>query len=869
MIGINENIYQLLKAKYGSNEITKQKKTSALELFLHQFKNPLIYILLVIALITLLLQEYVDTVVIIVVVLFNSIIGFLQERKAENTVAALKELIHPRCQVRRNGENISVASKDLVPGDIVQLEAGDIVPADGIVISSKNLQIVESQLTGESYPVKKFAADRNMIEKILATYMSADSKFENVEELVDTVSTQMEQMPSEQILYQTTSVAVGKAELFVAKIGMATRVGNVSKIVLSQVKDATPLESKIKKITKIVVFLSLFSILSFVVLGAFRGYGFEDLLLTSISLGVSAVPEGLPVVVTLTLAIGAWRMGRKGAVLKNLTSVSTLAGTDVICTDKTGTLTKGELTLNKIYLYDEIVKGDKNQEFYHQAMSFGMLCNDTTTMDGKYVGDPLDVAIVESGVKYGINFEDLQSQYTRLDEIPFDSKQKYMVTLHRASTSNLLVIKGAPEVLLNLCDFENAEDRGKISEFVNTLNEKGLRTILLATRHSDESLIGENISNLSFVGLYEFMDPIRKDARQAVGLCKLSGITPVMITGDHIKTANYVAREVGIIDSNEDISLLGEEVANMDEDKLKTILSNVKVIARADPEVKMMLVDMYQDKGSIVAMTGDGINDAPALTAADIGIAMGKTGTDVARESSDMVITNDKFSVIVKGVEEARVVFENLIKVILYLFSTSLSEIILILLAIFLGYPLPLVAVQLLWLNLVTDGFLDVALATEPEEEGIMKFKPFRYTKNLLQKRHFLRIAFLALIMGLGSLGVFIYAKDSFMGIEKARTFVLVVMAAFQWFNAFNVRCERRSVFQKGIFSNKALLLALVVVVLLQLMIVYIPFFHKYMYTTYLTPSQFGIGVLVGSSIFVFEEIRKIIVRLVSPNELE
>lgn len=864
LFGLSNNQIETQRKIYGTNELKTKSKLNGLIRFLNQFRSPLIVALIIIAIITFLMHEYADTIVIMAVTIFNSIIGFVQETKAENTISALKNLIKQKAKVKRNGEVVNIFASELVPGDLVLLESGDAIPADGIFLHSKNLQIVESQLTGESFPVQKKSVSRSIIDQVEGIYKSSrNNEKENlIDKLVKVLSAS--KFEEHEYGYQSTSVATGRAEMFVLKTGMSTRVGQISKTVIEQVKQSTPIEKKLKKLTHIIIRIVLVCCLIVFGLGLMQGMSPIEIFKIAISLGVSAIPEGLPIVVTLTLAIGAWRMGKARAIIRNLASSSTLAGVNVICTDKTGTMTEGKLTLSDIITLGEIENSQQDEKLNFnnpeekQALLYSTLCNDGfISTDGNEFGDPLDVSLLKSAKQHKINFVEYKNKYLRIDEQPFDSQIKYMGTLHKYENDNLLIVKGAPDVLLDKCVFKNAETKGKIVDFIEKLNQKGLRTILLATKRTTSYKIAETgIDRLEFGGLFEFIDPIRKDATKAVSICRNSGIAVVMITGDHISTAKYIAEKSGIFDPNKDVALLGSEVEIMSDSELESKLSSIKVVARATPEGKMRLINAYKKSGNIVAMTGDGVNDAPALTSADIGIAMGIAGTDVARESADMVLTDDNFATIVKGIEEARVVFENLKKVIIFLFSTSFGEIITITVAIIFGFPVPLLAAQILWLNLVTDGFLDVAIATEGKEDHIMKYNPSRYSKRILDSGHFTRIIILGIAMSIGAIVFFAYAKANY-GIDEARTMTLLVLAAFQWFNAYNVRSETKSIFQMNLFGNKALVLAFITVVILQILAIYHPIMQPLLKTTHIEPYSWIFALIVGISALATDEARK------------
>jgi Ca2+-transporting ATPase len=550
-------------------------------------------------------------------------------------------------------------------------------------------------------------------------------------------------------------------------------------------------------------------------------------------------------------------MGRANAIVRSLPSVSTLAGVDIICTDKTGTLTDGILTLKEI-VPGNVSSGSNEEkttmEYIREAIT---LCNGAELdKNNEGIGDTLDVAILKDNYKYGINHEDVRDAYKEVDNIPFDSEYKYMGTLNELNGGRKMIVKGAPDVLIERCSL-NKNDFDSLSLEIEKHNSNGLRTILVCEKQTDSDSIGhEDINELTYLALLVFEDKLRPNVKESVEISRRAGIRVLMITGDHLMTAKYIGKASGIYNEKTDIALSQDDIENMSNSELRETLPNVSVIARAKPEVKMRVINIFKEQNMVVAMTGDGVNDAPALTAADIGISMGKIGTDVARESSDMVLTDDHFETIVQGIEEARVVFENLRKVIAYLFSTSIGEVIIIIAAISLGYQVPLIAVQILWLNLVTDGFLDVAIATESKENEIMNYSPKRYFGRILSIPHYARIIFLGVIMALGSILVFIFLRENYE-IGVARTGTLIAMAAFQWFNAFNVRSEDKSIFKIGVFKNKFLLLAISIVVILQIAAVHLPLMQGLLQTESVDLYIWIGGIIIASSIVFIEEGRK------------
>ena len=850
---------------WGFNEIVSIQRFANLKRFLKQFKNPLVYVLIILGIITLLLNEIIDTLAIAAVTIIEVIAGYIQETKAENALSALKKLVKPKAKVIRLGVMKEIPAREIVPGDILSLDTGDIVPADGIIVYSKNLQVTESQLTGESYPVDKTAIPQEHMLQLNRIY---EDKSHPVKQEIAKISglmselTQKFKTPNNQ-LFQGTFVTTGKGLMVATQTGKNTEVGKISTIVLKQVKNPAPIETRIVKLTKVIFISVILVCLIILILGLLKGFSSIEIFRTTISLGVSAIPEGLPIIVTLTLAIGVWKMGKANAILKNLASASTLAGVTIICTDKTGTLTEGHLIHSDIYTLNELVSGEKqplNTDNANEknAMVLSILCNNAViSSKDSYLGDPLDQALLYNARRFGLDPEQLQLEHERLDEIPFDSSYKYQATLNTFADSRKLIVKGAPEILLEKCNFDDESGKNLVQAQVEKINRSGLRTIIIAEKtFAGNELTHKDIAGLKFIALLEFIDPMRKEVPAAISACKQAKIKVIMITGDHLATAKYLAEISGIFNPATDLALTGAELEQMNQQDLIRNLNRVTVIARANPKAKMRIINAYQQHRRIVAMTGDGVNDAPALTTADIGISMGKIGTDVAREASDMVLTDDNFATIIKGIEQARLVYENLRKVILFLFSTAIVEVLTIILSLLAGLPLPLVAVQILWLNLLTDGPLDVALATEKKEGDLMLHAPGRYTGQLLTSRHYLRILFLGVVMTFGSVLVYIYLLENF-SIPVARTAILLVLALYQWFNVYNVKSEVQSVWKSGIFNNKAINYSIIAVLVLQILAIYYPAFQVILQTTPLPMEMWILAFMVGFTIIIAEELRK------------
>ena len=801
---------ELLKI-YGKNMLEESKKITLLEQIFNQIKNPLILVLLVVVTISLLLKEYGDAAIIGIVLVFNTIIGIIYESRANNAINSLKQQLAPQCKVYRDGKIVILNAAELVPGDVVSVTSGDRIPADGELIFAQSLEINEAQLTGESFPVYK------------------DEKEKNV--------------------FLGTLVVKGKGEFLVKNTGMETKLGEITNLVTNNERISTPIEKKFEILTKNILYIVLAICVGIFILGVSLGQELKTVFETSIAIALSAIPEGLPVVVTLTLSIGVFRMSRKNALLRNLASVSTLASVDVICTDKTGTITEGNIIL------DEIIENSDQKNSHLDPIELGVLCNDATLQ----IGDLLDISILKYAQRNNLNFEELRQKYKRLDEIPFDSSYMFQATLHTSANKNLLVVKGAPDVLI-----KKLNDKEKILDFIKNKNkvlgEKGKRIILICSKEiSSTSIDQKDINKLNFEALLVFTDPLRLDVADAVERSKQSGLKTILITGDHPTTAKNIAISAKILNSSTTKNIItGKELKDFSEEDLKNKILDIDVIARADPMDKVRIIKAIQANGLTVAMTGDGVNDAPALVNADIGISMGENGTDAAREASDMVLLDNRYATIINGIEQARIVFENLRKTTSYLFMTSFGEILTIVLAIIIGLPLPVTAAQILWLNLITDGFLDVSIATEGKHGDLLRFKIAKYKENIVSKLMLFRIFYLGTIMALGSI-TFFYFNLQNHSLAVAQTSAFIILAIFQWLNAFNARSSDLSIFKIGWFTNKYLFAALGVVILLCIAAVYTPFLNLILGTVPVNLDIWIWALGFASIIIVAEELRKLV----------
>ena len=710
--------------EYGPNRLAVGKKASRLKILIHQFQSPLIYILLIAAVVTVFLDEYIDTGVIMAVVILNAIIGYIQEFKAEESIGALKKLTVPKARVLRDGTEKEIDSDDLVPGDIVLLSSGSKVPADLRLFRVIELRVDESLLTGESVPDEK---------------ITASIKEDNL-------------IPGDQknMAFMGTIVVSGRAKGVVVETGQRTALGQIAEEVREVAGVKTPLQEKFEKFAKFIgLFVLAFSAL-ILIAGALLGGTLSEMFIVAVATAVSAIPEGLPVAVTIAMAIGVSRMARRNAIIRKLPAVETLGNTTVICSDKTGTLTKNEMTVRLVYdgshIYEvtgggydprgeilrdkvPITKGERKDLI--RMLRTGLLCNESNIYEEhdqyKVDGDPTEGALIVSATKAGLNAEEEKESYQQIAMIPFESERGYMATLHRHRSKKVIFVKGAPEKLLDMCVRHLPKGCPKIKEIDHVSNEfakEGLRVIALAYKDAPldmEELTHEDIhDDLIYAGLQGMMDPPRDESLSAVDGCKIAGIRTIMVTGDYAATAVAVSQKLGITGDKPDV-LEGKEIESMDDEELITRTKNVSVYARVSPQHKLRIVQQLVSHGEVVAVTGDGVNDAPALKAAHIGIAMGRKGTDVAKESSDMVVTDDNFASIVHAVEEGRVVYDNIRKVTLFLVSCGIGELLAIVATILMKLPIPYIPAQILWLNLVTNGFQDVALAFEPGEKGVIK----------------------------------------------------------------------------------------------------------------------------------------------------
>jgi calcium-translocating P-type ATPase len=836
---------------FGPNALPEMARASLLSLFFRQFKSPLIYLLLLAAAIALFLGEVSDAVVILVVVTVNALIGMIQEGRAVRSLESLKKLSAHKARVRRGGKEAMIESRQLVPGDILLLSAGEIITADARLISSYALEVSEAALTGESAPVSKTTLD-------LAPETPLADRRNSV--------------------FSGTHVTAGRAVAVVCATGIETEVGQIARLSTEGEDVKTPLERKVTQFSHFIILASAVIFALIMLLGLWRGLEFSQILMIGISQIVSMVPEGLPVAMTVALAVGVTRMSKRKAIVRKLSAVETLGSTNVICTDKTGTLTRNEMTVQEVFLpgqgrktlgSDPVHAGEK--VLWPEAlMRVAVLCNDSQSNGD---GDPTEIALLRFAEKSGVDVEVLRQSHRRYDEIPFDPAVKLMVTEHRDRGEPVLLLKGAPERLLALCgkirlegqDVELDEARKQELETAgNAMAEGALRLLAFAEIRGVSLSETRDLTQMKdkavHLGLIGQMDPPREEAYRAVRECQEAGIRPVMITGDHEKTGHAIGKMLGIVRPGDRV-IGGQALERMSDQELSRSLHDVAVFARVHPAQKLRIVRAFQAAENVVAMTGDGVNDAPALAKADVGVAMGRTGTEVAKEASKIVITDDNFATIVDAIREGRIIYRNIKKLILYLFTTGLSEIAVLMGALIFGYAPPLAAVQILWVNLVTDGALTFTLIMEREEGDEMRRPPTRLAEPLINASMIRRMLVLSPAIAASTMGYFFYAMWAGHSALEIQTGTFTVLVVCQWFNVFNCRSETQSAFKMNMIRNKWLIGGLLVGNLLHAAVVFTPALNQIFYTTPIPLSEaFLIGGFASLVLWV-EEIRKFFVR--------
>ena len=836
--GLAEEEAKKRKEQNGPNKLKEKPKENIIIRFIKQFNDFMIIILILASVISAIVsymqgeKDYLDSIIIIAIVIFNSIMGLVQESKAEKSIENLKKLTPQVTKVIRNGIMQNINAEDIVIGDLIELDSGSFVPADCRIIEGFNLKIEESSLTGETEPVLKIS------EEILKSDLPlGDMK---------------------NMAFMGSIVAQGHGKAIVTETGMNTKIGKIANMIQEEDSPETPIQKKLGEVGKILGIVCLVICVVIFIIGLFKNIEPVEMFMTSVGLAVAAIPEGLPAIVTIMLSIGVTKMAKKNTIVRKLPAVETLGSSSVICSDKTGTLTQNKMTVKKIFGDDE--------KF---LLELGSMCTDCEIQkkDGylTVIGEPTEVAIVNKALDKNINKNELYRKMKRISEIPFDSTRKMMTTIHRLDNKYRTITKGATDILIKKCNriYKNGEIQAltqtevdKISDQNNLMAENALRVLAVAYR--DDTNLNEKIenqeNNLIFVGLVGMIDPPREGVKEAVRTCKNAGIKTVMITGDHIVTAKAIAKELGILRMG-DKAITGKQLDKISDKDLERNIALYSVFARVSPEHKVRIVKAWQKNNVVVAMTGDGVNDSPALRIADIGIAMGKGGTDVAKGASDMILTDDNFVTIVEAVKQGRNIYDNIKKAVHFLLATNIGEIVTIFLGLLLGLKSPLLAIQLLWVNLVTDSFPAIALGLEKPEEGIMRRKPRNSNESIFAGGLWYKIILEGIMIGSFTLFSFSLGNNLY-GIEVGRTMAFVSLGLLELVHSFNIKSEE-SIFKTGIFENKYLILSFLAGSILQIIVVIVPFFAKIFNLIPLNSNQWIITILISLLPIVVIETQK------------
>ena len=822
----------------GPNLLQEAESTSWATLFLNQFRDFMVLVLLAATIISFLLGEMGDGITIVAIVIMNAVLGFLQEYRAEKSVETLRALTAPEARVVRDGLIQQILAQDLVPGDIIELEPGDRIPADARLVKVTGLQTEEAALTGESTPVKKTTGD-----------------------IPDPVSPLAERT---NLVFMGTTVSRGRGRAVVVATGMATEMGTIAHLIREAVDEKTPLQRRLEQLGKVLVVLSLLIVAVVVMTGLVRGEPLYQMFLTGVSLAVAAIPEGLPAIVTIALALGVQRMIQAHAIVRRLPAVETLGCTTVICSDKTGTLTKNQMTVTELWISGGHFSLDSSGRFVanenpptddvlkHLVTGAALCTNARIHEDGESHGDPTEVALLRAAMTIGVDPDRASARHRRLAEIPFESERQRMSVLVEHDRERLVYVKGAPDVLLARCRY--VEQKGQVVPLSQSLRleamdandsmtEKALRVLLVAYRRVavDEPSDGwEN--DLVLLGLEGMIDPPRAEAIKAVREAQKAGVRTVMITGDHPNTARAIANQLGMLRHHDEV-VTGRELDRMTDEQLVERVDQIRVYARVSPPHKLRVVRAWKARGHIVAMTGDGVNDAPAVKEADIGVAMGMTGTDVTKEASAMILTDDNFATIVEAIREGRAIYDNIRKFIRYLLSCNVGEVLVMFLAAFLGLPLPLLPIQILFVNLVTDGLPAMALGIDPPDPGVMDRRPRPPKESIFARGLGTKIGFRGILIGVSTLAVFALSLGPWgMGLREARSMALATLVLSQLFHVFDARAEDRSFLEVGLFSNPWAVLAVLSSIMMLIAILYVPWLGQLFKTD---PLAFGDWLIV------------------------